>query len=125
MGENLGMESYLKEIIIIIGQLAAIGVTINNDDLLQIIFNVLTNIYDAFIQFVSIRHEYPTFDELVKQFIHKNNQQLLCYGHKHEEEAFFVKTKPLLKVMMKMTSPTSDGGPTSIAVHKDLDARMF
>lgn len=69
MGENLGMEFYLKEIIIILSRLAAIGVIVDNDDPLQIIFNVLTNIYDAFIQFVSIRHEYPTFDELVKQLI--------------------------------------------------------
>jgi len=69
MGENLGMEFYLKEIIIILSRLAAIGVIVDNDDPLQIIFNVLTNIYDDFIQFVSIRHEYPTFDELVKQLI--------------------------------------------------------
>jgi hypothetical protein len=53
MGQNLDMESYLKEIIIRLGQLVAIGATVNNDDIIQIVFNVLFNNYDAFIQFVS------------------------------------------------------------------------
>jgi hypothetical protein len=55
MGQNLGMEFYLKEIIIILGQLFAIGVAVNNDDIIQIVLNVLLNNYDAFIQFVSTR----------------------------------------------------------------------
>jgi len=77
--------------------LAAIGVIVDNDDLIQTILNVFLNIYDAFIQFVSIKHEYRTFDELVKQLIHKDNRQFLCYGHKHEEKAFFIRTKHIVK----------------------------
>jgi hypothetical protein len=42
-----------------------------------------------------------------------------------KKKLFSLKPSALLKVIMKMTSPTSDGGPTSIVVHKDLDARMF
>jgi hypothetical protein len=60
--------------------LATIGVIINNEDLIQIILNVIPNNYDVFIQSIYARQEYPTFDELVGQFIHEEIQQLLCHG---------------------------------------------
>jgi hypothetical protein len=76
--------------------LAAIGVTINNEDLIQIILNVIINNYDAFIQSVYARQEYPTFDQLVGQLIHEKNQQLLCHGQKHEK-VLFIRTKRIVK----------------------------
>jgi hypothetical protein len=39
MVEDLGVKSYLKKIRIILNQLATIGVTINNENLIQIILN--------------------------------------------------------------------------------------
>jgi hypothetical protein len=53
--------------------LVAIVVTINNEDLIQIILNAIINNYDAFILSVYARQEYPTFDQLVGQLIHEKN----------------------------------------------------
>ncbi len=51
----------------------------------------------AFIQSGYARQEYPTYDELVGQLIHEENQQLLCHGQKHEEEVLFIRTKRIVK----------------------------
>ncbi len=77
--------------------MVAIGVTINNENLIQIISNVIPNNYDAFIQSIYTRQKYPTFDELVGQLINEENQQLLCHHQKHEEEVLFIKTKHIVK----------------------------
>jgi hypothetical protein len=49
MGVEIGVEGYFKEIRSFLSQLCGIRVTIDNDNLIQIVFNVLPNSYDLFI----------------------------------------------------------------------------
>ncbi len=101
----------MKEIIFILGYLVAIGVIVNNDDIIQIVLNVLPNNYDVFIQFVFARHEYPTFDEFVGQLIHEDNRNFYVMPTNMKKKFFSLKTSALLKVMMRMTFPMTQWGP--------------
>jgi hypothetical protein len=49
MGEEIGVKGYFKEVRSLLSQLGGIKVTIDNDNLIQIILNVLLNNYDPFI----------------------------------------------------------------------------
>jgi hypothetical protein len=49
MGVEIGVEGYFKEVRSLLSKLGGIKVTIDNDNLIQIIFNVLPDSYDPFI----------------------------------------------------------------------------
>jgi len=49
MGEEIGVEGYFKEVKSLLSQLGGIRVTIDHDNLIQIVLNVLPNNYGPFI----------------------------------------------------------------------------
>jgi hypothetical protein len=65
MGEEIGVESYLKKIKSLLPQLGGIEITIDNDNVIQIVLNVHLDSYYPFIQSLFVKGHSPTFNELV------------------------------------------------------------
>ncbi len=93
MGEEIDLKGYFKEVKSLLSNLGEIRVTIDNDNLIQIVLNVLpNNNYDPFILFLFSRWVSPTFEELVGRLVHEEHHQGLQFNNKHDKETLFVCT---------------------------------
>ena len=64
MNKDQGVGHFFTKIAQVRDQLTAIGITVDDDDLVQIVVNGLTNSWETFLASVSGRENQPNFDRL-------------------------------------------------------------
>jgi len=89
--ESSGVETYFSQFRQNLAQLSAIGVRIDDTDLVQIVMKALPDSYDSFLQNYTSARKFPTLDQLQTSLMLEESRRQSKVGTKSvmDSEAFY------------------------------------